>query len=119
MKPRHNIYKQFILFNAAHIIIIIIPLISLQNVFRQSQDVDKCEPATSFIALSYCWCSQDWEVVTSVRDRSWKPQNYKSPISQKMLAAVNLMGKDDSEGFWIDQLCIDQTNSAEKQIAIA
>jgi len=82
-------------------------------------DVDKCQPATSFIALSYCWHSQDWEVATSIRDTSCEPQKYRSPIFQKMLAAVSLVRKDDSEGVWIDRLCIDQANSAEKRIAIA
>lgn len=75
--------------------------------------------AVSFIAVSYCWHSQDWNVVSSIRDPDKPNSIYRSPISQKMLDAISTLRRDDSEGIWIDQLCINQTESEEKFRAIA
>jgi hypothetical protein len=73
----------------------------------------------SFIAVSYCWHAHDWELTASIRDYSTGTQKFRSPISQKMLTALNLLRKDDLEGVWIDQLCINQAETLEKRNAIA
>jgi len=75
--------------------------------------------AVSFIAVSYCWHVQDWNVVSSIHDSGKSNSTYRSPISQKMLDAISMLRKDDSEGIWIDQLCINQTESEEKRSAVA
>jgi hypothetical protein len=73
---------------------------------------------SSFIAVSYCWHNQEWEPVPSLQDENTSSPR-RAPVSQKMLDAINVLRQDDSEGVWIDQLCINQDESTEKRTAIA
>jgi Heterokaryon incompatibility protein (HET) len=66
----------------------------------------------SFICLSYCWHSEDWKPVTKGRlDGGW-------PINRYMLRAFLDQRLSYDEGVWIDAVCIDQNNPAEKMHAI-
>ena len=60
----------------------------------------------SYIAISYCW------------PKASPPQLSTWPFSAAMVAAINAELHSDLEGVWIDQLCINQDNEAEKAVAI-
>jgi len=64
----------------------------------------------SFIAVSYCWHSHDWQPAESCRF----PEKWTAPISPRMLKAVLDLRSSKEEGTWIDQLCINQDNPDEK-----
>lgn len=64
----------------------------------------------SFIAVSYCWHSRDWQPADSCRF----PEKWTAPISPHMLKTVLDLRSTKGEGIWIDQLCIDQDNPNEK-----
>ena len=66
----------------------------------------------SFIALSYCWHSQDWP--RHIDDTLTVSSNM--PISAPLFE--ELLGERIScdEGIWIDQLCIDQDDTNENRI---
>ncbi|CAO2655704.1 Nn.00g045070.m01.CDS01 [Neocucurbitaria sp. VM-36] len=60
-----------------------------------------------YIAISYCWHSQN-----PLPHGSW-------PVSKPFVDAI-LADKDHPrEGIWMDQLCIDQSSSVDKQRAVA
>lgn len=71
----------------------------------------------SFIAVSYCWRSDDWEPAESCQLPK-PPEPWPLPISPRMLKAVLNFRSSKEEGIWIDQLCINQDNSSEKVRAI-
>lgn len=66
---------------------------------------------TSFIALSYCWRNSDWEAKegTGILNGPIAPAFFEALLAERFSA---------EEGVWIDQLCIDQSNSAEKALAV-
>jgi hypothetical protein len=67
-----------------------------------------------YTAVSYCWHGSDWKIYPSLT----KEQNPFFPITNQMFASlVDNMGP--TEGLWIDQSCIDQSNNEEKKLAIA
>lgn len=66
----------------------------------------------SFIALSYCWHSDNWEPTESCRQRG------NQPLSFKMLRGLLDQRKSQDEGVWIDACCIDQDNAREQRHAI-
>jgi len=70
----------------------------------------------SFIALSYCWHSDDWQPVEQCQLPS--DGNGRSPISEIMLQGLLQHRTSSLEGIWIDALCIDQENEVEKRQAI-
>jgi hypothetical protein len=80
---------------------------------------NKAEQRKSFIAVSYCWHSPNWKVSPSVLAESPELELPKYPISQKMLDAISLLRRDESEPIWLDQLCIAQADAAEQRSAIA
>jgi hypothetical protein len=69
----------------------------------------------SFVALSYCWHSAEWGISSSLCEERKEDS---IPVSSKMWAMLSLMRESDSEGIWVDQLCIDQMNPTEKHDAI-
>jgi len=74
----------------------------------------------SFIALSYCWQSSRWRVVESLQEEaSSSRQRGTVPISGKMWAALSILRNSEDEAVWVDQLCINQGDPAEKHDAIA
>ena len=68
----------------------------------------------SFIALSYCWHSNQWARAQCLGQfpSPW-------PISRRLFDALLGERISPNEGIWIDALCIDQDNAEEKQRAIA
>jgi hypothetical protein len=42
-----------------------------------------------------------------------------TPVSKKMFVALSTIRSSEEEGLWIDQLCINQNDEAEKQVAVA
>lgn len=66
----------------------------------------------SFIALSYCWHSDDWALAPQCRRVG------DMPISPILLRALFDQRKSVDEGVWIDACCIDQANETEKMQAI-
>ena len=66
----------------------------------------------SFVALSYCWRNGGWTPASHLRH----PEK-ELPISPEMVRKLeNLMQED--EGIWIDQICINQHDPAEKKAVI-
>lgn len=71
----------------------------------------------SFVALSYCWRSPEWDAVA---------ESYHAPGADVGVPISRclwdfLLGLLDSheEAIWIDQICIDQMNDSEKRSAVA
>lgn len=75
----------------------------------------------SFVALSYCWHGDDWEVPSRFNGHQL---NWDFPISPAVLNAILLRrivdsGTTSQLAMWVDQICINQENSEEKFHAIA
>lgn len=65
-----------------------------------------------YIAVSYCWVSDEFMPDGYERHADW-------PISKPFVDAI-LGDKDHPrEGIWMDQLCIDQDSSQDKQASVA
>jgi hypothetical protein len=65
-----------------------------------------------YIAISYCWHSVDYPYPGCEPHDRW-------PFSKPFVDAI-LSDKDHPrEGIWIDQLCIDQEDTVDKQMAVA
>lgn len=65
-----------------------------------------------YIAVSYCWRSGDFLPVNCERQNTW-------PISQPFVDAILSHLDHPREGIWMDQLCIDQSSSLDKQRSVA
>jgi len=66
----------------------------------------------SFLVISYCWRSPDWNPVPAAQPTT--PWGQSQPMVDKILS----LRESKDEGVWVDQLCIDQENDEEKRIAI-
>ncbi|KAK3332926.1 heterokaryon incompatibility protein-domain-containing protein [Cercophora scortea] len=75
---------------------------------------DHVQTGQSFIALSYCWLSNDWKK----KESSNSARKSKVPISLALFEAILAERASENEGIWIDQLCINQTDKQEKAVAI-
>lgn len=73
------------------------------------------ESISSYIAVSYCWHSDDWSVLPTLT----KQTNPPLPLTVEMFDALKTLRKSDDEGIWIDQICIKQSDEVEKQCVIA
>lgn len=73
------------------------------------------DQANSFVAVSYCWHSDQWIVPNRFNSM---PENWSLPVSPAMLRAL-LCYVENGEAIWMDQLCIDQNNLKQKAHAIA
>lgn len=74
-----------------------------------------------FVAISYCWHSDEWKVPDRFNAQQMK---WGFPITPAMLKAVLqrcviISGTASYLAIWIDQICIDQENGEEKTHAIA
>ena len=69
-------------------------------------------PPKSYSALSYCWPPDNGSFQTSAGNRP-------VPISTLLYQHLILQRETDDEGVWCDQLCIDQSNKAEKAATIS
>jgi hypothetical protein len=92
--------------------------------FRKSRETpENSREVKSFIALSYCWHSGDWEVAapapTPNVGNHVPTHGSSAPTSHHMFQAVCDQLNSDNEGLWIDQLCIDQSNPIEVSAAVA
>lgn len=67
---------------------------------------------SSFLVISYCWRNPSWNPVPAAQSTTLWGQ------SQPMVDKILSLRESKDEGIWIDQLCIDQENEEEKQIAI-
>lgn len=72
---------------------------------------------TFFVAISYCWHGEDWEVTERLLS-DFDNEVWTLPISPVMLRNVLLLRNSAEDGIWIDQVCIDQKNESEKADAI-
>ena len=71
----------------------------------------------SFVALSYCWRSPEWQPVA---DSYQDPQTGGSlPIMRPLWDFLLGLLDSDEEAIWVDQMCIDQKCDIEKRSAIA
>lgn len=68
---------------------------------------------SSFIIISYCWHYPDWPLALQARPISpgWE-------ISQPMVDAIMKLRDDPEEGVWLDKVCINQSDTRDKQVHI-
>lgn len=84
------------------------------NVDETNEDLQR--PLASFIVLSYCWHNSDWAVKAAhVLCSTERP--CKCPITSTMFEAL-MAEREEHEAVWIDQLCINQSDEAEKAAAV-
>ena len=65
-----------------------------------------------YMAISYCWRSKDFLPEGYERHGSW-------PISKPFVEAILSEKNHPRVGIWMDQLCIDQASSTDKQECVA
>lgn len=67
----------------------------------------------SFIVVSYCWHYPDWQLAPAAQPISsgWE-------ISRPMMDFVMCLRASDDEGVWLDKLCINQNDEADKMAHI-
>ncbi|KAI8940052.1 hypothetical protein NX059_003771 [Plenodomus lindquistii] len=68
--------------------------------------------ARQFMAISYCWRSPDFV------SEDYEPHDV-WPIKKSFVDAILSEKPHPRCGIWMDQLCIDQTSSEDKRIAVA
>ncbi|KAL2135132.1 hypothetical protein VTI74DRAFT_9725 [Chaetomium olivicolor] len=68
----------------------------------------------AFIAVSYCWHYPQWPLAPAATPVSpgWE-------ISQSMMDAIMALRQAPDEGVWLDKLCINQSDLADKTAHIA
>lgn len=71
-----------------------------------------------YIALSYCWHNQFWQIADNLRSPAFVPGS-QCPTSPAMWNALLSMQTDSTRHIWFDQGCIDQSDENEKADAIA
>ena len=78
------------------------------------------QTVTSYVALSYCWKQTSRISVASetAEKIASKESEYWLPIYPSLFQALLNERKSEVEGVWCDQICIDQSNEVEKQVAI-
>lgn len=86
------------------------------RLYRNDGRTDMPEPV-SFVALSYRWASVN-SAEESPERAPETDEDFPLPVSRAMFQAVLLELENEDEGLWCDQICIDQGNAHEKQIAI-
>ncbi|KAL8713849.1 MAG: hypothetical protein Q9220_001994 [cf. Caloplaca sp. 1 TL-2023] len=67
----------------------------------------------SYIALSYCWHSDDWTPPEGLG-----PLRHDWPISSTMVPGFLALRRNEDEGLWVDTLCINQEDRREKSEVI-
>ena len=75
----------------------------------------------SYIAVSYCWASNEWSSVKDSRstELTARESSIPLPVSLSMFEGVLAERTSENEGIWVDALCIDQENEVEKEHAIS
>jgi hypothetical protein len=94
-------------------------------VFRLINDVNVHKEEQSYITLSYCWKKVNHEVPRKEESMpgdlpfGWVKtvEKFPLPVSSQMFEAV-LREREQGEGLWFDQVCINQEDEAEKATAI-
>jgi hypothetical protein len=75
---------------------------------KQSETV-----VNDFIAVSYCWRSDDWKAATDSDPMDgW-------PFPRQMVSAIIQCRPTSNSGIWLDQICITQGDDQEKSMAVA
>jgi uncharacterized protein YceK len=92
------------------------PLRVLHSSWNLIEEMD-LSATTSFVALSYCWRSPEWEAVAE----SYRPPGDENgvPICRCLWDFLLGLLESEEEAIWIDQLCINQKNDIEKRSAVA
>ncbi len=93
-------------------------------------DNNVSQEVESYVTASYCWlhpedidAGQDLQATRKSPD-SWidlgtvETTSYPLPVSPLLYHALLQERQSAHEGVWIDQVCIDQTSSIEKQVAV-
>lgn len=79
-------------------------------------DLPSCQETNLYIrqymAVSYCWRSEDFLPMGYERYGDW-------PVSRPFVEAIISEKLHPRVGIWMDQLCIDQSSSIDKQKSIA
>ncbi|CBX95221.1 hypothetical protein IAQ61_004045 [Plenodomus lingam] len=68
--------------------------------------------ARQFLAISYCWHSPDFQPGDSGCHDVW-------PVKKSIVDAIWTEKPHPRVGIWMDQLCIDQSSSADKRASVA
>jgi hypothetical protein len=87
---------------------------------RGSEGEDDKDKWESFIAASYCW-GQPAKVDEEDQNGSQSSlaiRKHALPFSPALYQAFLHQRRSLNEGLWVDAFCIDQTSTAEKQIAV-
>jgi len=72
----------------------------------------------TYEALSYCWGKQDAEMKISIREKGC-PRNGTFALRPDLYAALRVFRlKEKARRLWIDAICIDQTNTEEKNVQV-
>ncbi|KAK4691385.1 hypothetical protein P7C71_g5606, partial [Lecanoromycetidae sp. Uapishka_2] len=67
----------------------------------------------SYVALSYCWNPAAYPARFRIED-----ETYPLPIPPLMFSGLAAERGARTTGVWVDQLCIDQSNKAEKAVSV-
>jgi hypothetical protein len=92
-------------------------MVRLQS--SEKRTTTEASAVESFIALSYCWHTPEWEVVGSLREEQNSRYQSALPVSYKMWTALSILRSSTDEAVWVHQMCINQNNPIEKHNAIA
>lgn len=68
---------------------------------------------TSFIIVSYCWHNPSWDLAPKAQSVApgWE-------VSKPMVDTVMRMRQGPEEGVWLDKMCINQADTADKTVHI-
>jgi hypothetical protein len=99
---------------------IIKPTASIDTPFKLVSDIEPWHKPRfeSFIAVSYCWHSDKWNVADSCKTSGSPNPDENLPLTVRMIGSLLKLRQSQNEGIWIDQFCIDQRNTVEKRNAI-
>lgn len=85
-------------------------------VFRLVNDADAdIRAETSYIALSYRWRQH----ALPAHEQAFAEGGIEPPTTTTMFAAILAERESKSDGLWVDQLCIDQSNETEQAQTVA
>ena len=83
--------------------------------FRLYGDLNQCPAQDLYIALSYLWS----EFSRTFRNLPGYSLDIPVPTSSAIFQAVLNERKSQNEGLWVDQICINQDDDADKAVSIA
>jgi Heterokaryon incompatibility protein (HET) len=69
------------------------------------------DPSIDYVAISYCWG-------TGPTSRRIQCNNESFAVSENLYAALETISRASEFKFWVDAICIDQSNAEEKNIQV-